>query len=163
MLFCFSAALYKITCIHTHTGVHWYTCWLVHLSLMTVFNALFEGKLWTCGTCFLLLPGLPEKDPIWINHCLPGVPVVLWMSPLMINAVISVCGMDCKQWRIVKANASSVVRGKSFTFLSQSIKLVRRRICWCCRLQQSLCAQIVDLLNVGTFNFLKIDYIVLWQ
>lgn len=87
-------------------------------------------NLWTCGTwhhLLLLLPGFPEKDPIWISHRLPGVPVVLWMSPPMIDAVISVCRMDCKQWRIVKANASSIVRGKSFTFPSQSIKLVRRR------------------------------------
>lgn len=106
----------------------WYTRWLVHLSLMTV---LFVGEsrepVASGVRLLLLLPRIPERDPVWINHRPPGVPVVLWVSPPMIDAVISVRRMDCKRWRMVKANASSVVGGKSFTLLSQSIKLMRRR------------------------------------
>lgn len=126
----FVQPLYLKWGLRAYKQAYWYTCWLLHLSLMTAFNAFLGDKPWTCGIwlcALLLLPRIPEKDPVWINHHPPGVPVVLWVSLLMIDAVISVCRMDCKRWRMVKANASSVVWGKSFTLLSQSIKSMRRR------------------------------------
>lgn len=116
------AALSKMT--RMHTWAYWYTCWLVYLSLMIVCLFLFflglcgcgREKPWTCGIwlcLFLLSPVILEKDPICINHGLPSVLIVSWVSPPMIDAVVSVCRMDSKRWRMVKANASSVVRGKN--------------------------------------------------